>query len=46
MDPSVPRHEYSGVELERAFFVCERHDALTGNINLLNNMLQYLLDAD
>jgi pimeloyl-ACP methyl ester carboxylesterase len=46
LHPSVPRHEYSNVEISRAFFICERHDALTGNITLLDNMLNFLLSAD
>ncbi|MGE0031571.1 MAG: hypothetical protein AB7T20_10670 [Steroidobacteraceae bacterium] len=46
MDPSVPRHEYSSEGLGRAFFICERHDALTGNVSLINNLLLYLLDED
>jgi pimeloyl-ACP methyl ester carboxylesterase len=46
LHPSVPRHEYSNVEISRAFFICERHDALTGNITLLDNMLNFLLGAD
>jgi pimeloyl-ACP methyl ester carboxylesterase len=46
MDPSVPVHEYSIGGLGRAFFICEQHDALTGNISLINNLLLYLLDDD
>jgi len=46
LHPSVPRHEYSNVEVNRAFFVCERHESLTGNINFLDNMLHFLLSAD
>ena len=46
LHPSVPRHEYSNVEIDRAFFVCERHESLTGNINFLDNMLHFLLSAD
>lgn len=46
MDPSVPVHEYSVAGLGRAFFICEQHDALTGNISLINNLLLYLLDED
>ncbi len=43
MDPMVPRHEYSREGLGRAFFVCEQHDALTGNVNLIDNVLHFLL---
>ena len=46
LNPRVPRHEYTGVEVDRAFFVCERHENLTGNINFLDNMLHFLLSAD
>jgi hypothetical protein len=46
MDPSVPRHEYSSEDLGRAFFICERHDALTGNVGLIDNLLLYLLEDD
>ncbi|MGQ0429355.1 MAG: esterase/lipase family protein [Gammaproteobacteria bacterium] len=46
LDPSVPRHEYSNVEISRAFFICEQHDALTGNINLIDNLLHYLLSSE
>ncbi len=46
MDASVPRHEYSSAGLARAVFVCEQHDALTGNISLIDNLLLFLLDAD
>lgn len=46
LHPSIPRHEYSNVDLDHAFFVCERHESLTGNINLIDNLLHYLLSAD
>ncbi len=46
LDPSIPRHEYSNVEVDRAFFVCEHHEKLTGNINFIDNMLHYLLSVD
>ncbi len=46
LHPSIPRHEYSNVEVDRAFFVCERHESLTGNVNLIDNLLHYLLSAD
>jgi len=46
LDPSVPRHEYAHLEFERAFFVCEDHEALTGNVNFLDNLMHYLLSAD
>lgn len=46
LDPSIPRHEYANVEFDRAFFICEVHGALTGNVNFLDNLLHYLLSAD
>lgn len=46
LDPSIPRHEYANVEFDQAFFVCEGHDALTGNVNFLDNLLHHLLSAD
>ncbi len=46
LDPTVPRHEYSFFPLDYAFFLCERHDQLTGNINFQDNLLQALLSHD
>jgi pimeloyl-ACP methyl ester carboxylesterase len=46
LDPSIPRHENANLEFERAFFVCEDHEALTGNVNFLDNLLHHLLSAD
>jgi len=46
LHPSIPRHEYSNVDIDHAFFFCEQHESLTGNINLLDNLLHYLLSAD
>jgi len=46
LDPTVARHRYSFFPLGSAFFLCERHDALTGNINFRDNTLHVLLSAD
>lgn len=46
LDPSIPRHEYSGDNVDRAFFVCEQHYSLTGNINFIDNMLHHLLSDE
>jgi pimeloyl-ACP methyl ester carboxylesterase len=46
LHPSIPRHEYVNVELDRAFFICERHEGLTGNVHFLDNMLHFLLTED
>lgn len=43
VDPMIPRFEYSHAGLGRAFFVCEQHDALTGNVSLIDNLLYFLL---
>ncbi len=46
LDPSIPRQEYGNVEFDKAFFVCEEHGTLTGNVHFLDNLLHYLLRAD
>ncbi|MBT8443058.1 MAG: alpha/beta fold hydrolase [Gammaproteobacteria bacterium] len=45
-DPTVARHQYSFFPLKYAFFLCEGHDTLTGNINFQDNLLHALLSAD
>lgn len=42
-NPQIPPHESSSAGLGRAFFVCEKHDVLTGNVNLIDNLLHFLL---
>ncbi len=39
------RHRYIE-HPEYAFFLCEKHNALTGNISFQDNLLHSLLDAD
>ena len=46
LDPTVPRHEYSHFPLDYAFFLCERHDRLTGNPSFQDNLLHALLSVD
>jgi pimeloyl-ACP methyl ester carboxylesterase len=46
LDPTVPRHEWSHFPLSYAFFICERHDKLTGNSTFQDNLLQALLSVD
>ena len=46
LDPTVPRHRYSFFPMDFAFFLCESHDRLTGNINFQDNLLHALLSAD
>ena len=46
LDPSVKRHKYSFFPLDHAFLLCEKHNSLTGNINLQDNLLNELLSRD
>ena len=46
LDPAVPRHKYSFFPMEYAFFLCEKHDQLTANINFHDNLLHILLSID
>jgi pimeloyl-ACP methyl ester carboxylesterase len=46
LDPTVPRHEYSHFPVDYAFFLCERHDRLTGNPSFQDNLLHALLSVD
>jgi pimeloyl-ACP methyl ester carboxylesterase len=46
LDPTVPRHEYSHFPLDYSFFICERHDRLTGNATFQDNLLHALLSVD
>ncbi len=46
LDPTVERHRYSDFPLAYAFFLCESHDRLTGNIHFQDNLLHVLLSAD
>ncbi len=43
LDPTVPRHPYSFFPLDYAFFLCEPHDTLPGNISFQDNLLHVLL---
>ncbi|MDJ0652770.1 MAG: alpha/beta fold hydrolase [Xanthomonadales bacterium] len=43
LDPTVPRHEYVFFPLDFAFFICESHDQLTGNMTFQDNLLHILL---
>jgi pimeloyl-ACP methyl ester carboxylesterase len=43
LDPSAPQHEDSFLPLAYAFFLCEPHNTLTGNINFQDNLLNVLL---
>lgn len=46
LDPTVKRHKYSHFPLRYAFFLCERHDRLTGNPSFQDNLLHALLSVD
>ncbi len=46
IDPTIPRHRYSDFPLDYAFFLCESHSRLTGNINFQDNLLHVLLTAE
>jgi pimeloyl-ACP methyl ester carboxylesterase len=46
LDPTVERHQHSDFPLDYAFFLCESHDRLTGNIHFQDNLLHALLSAD
>ncbi len=46
LDPAVPRHAWSHFPLDYAFFLCERHDRLTGNPSFQDNLLHALLSVD
>jgi pimeloyl-ACP methyl ester carboxylesterase len=46
LDPSVIRHRYVNFPLDYSLFLCERHDALTGNITFQDNLLHALLSQD
>ncbi|WP_428420894.1 esterase/lipase family protein [Methylibium sp.] len=43
LDPSAPQHEDSFLPVAYPFFLCEHHNALTGNINFQDNLLGVLL---
>lgn len=46
LDPAVPRHKYSYFPLDYSFFLCERHDKLTGNVSFQDNLLHALFSQD
>jgi pimeloyl-ACP methyl ester carboxylesterase len=43
LDPSAPQHEEAFLPLAYYFFLCERHDRLTSNVNFQDNLLHILL---
>ncbi len=46
LDPSAPRHRFSFFPLDYSFFLCAKHNNLTGNIHFQNNLLHALLSRD
>ena len=45
-DPTVKRHEWSYIDIEYAFFLCEKHTRLTGNTSFQDNLLHAILSID
>lgn len=43
LDPSAPQQEEAFLPLAYHFFLCERHDRLTSNVNFQDNLLHILL---
>jgi hypothetical protein len=43
IDPTAPQHEESFLPVAYHFFLCERHDQLTGNASFQDNLLNVLL---
>jgi hypothetical protein len=46
LDPSISRHRYIDFPLDYPLFLCEKHDALTGNETFQDNLLHALLSLD
>ena len=46
LNPAVPRHRFIHFPARSAFFLCEHHDRLTGNVNFQDNLLHLLLSID
>ncbi len=46
LDPTISRHRYVYFPLDYAFFLCEHHDRLTGNIHFQDNLLHVLLSDE
>lgn len=46
LNPSQRRHEYIHFAMDQAFFLCENHEQLTGNIHFQDNLLHFLLSTD
>jgi pimeloyl-ACP methyl ester carboxylesterase len=46
LDPSFKRHEYIDIPVKQSFFLCVKHNSLTGNLNFQDNLLNTLLSRD
>ena len=46
LDPSVPRHKWVSFPLNYPIFLCETHNALTGNTTFQDSLLHTLLSLD
>jgi len=46
LDPAIERHRYIFFPLQYAFFLCEDHGQLTGNVHFQDNLLHAILSAD
>lgn len=43
LNPAQPRHRYIHSAVGQAFFLCEDHERLTGNVHFQDNLLDFLL---
>jgi len=46
LDLSIRRHRYINFPLDYPLFLCEKHDAITGNVTFQDNLLHSLLNQD
>lgn len=46
LNPAIPRHQFIHFPARSAFFLCEDHERLTGNVNFQDNLLHILLSVD
>lgn len=46
LHPGAQRHRYINFGISSVFFICERHDVLTGNVTFQDNLLHVLLSLD
>jgi len=46
LNPGNQRHPYIHFSARQAFFLCEKHEHLTGNVNFQDNLLHFFLSVD